>query len=196
MIKSIVFDLGGVLYTYDHNKLMGEVSHELQIAKETVINAWKKGIVAFETGKISEQYFWKIFLNELKVTYDLKILHKVVINHFKPILKTLAIVHKLKDKFILGLISNQTSWIDELDKKYHFRELFNISLISKEVSLRKPQKEIFHLFIKKSNLKPNEIIFIDDSLDYKKEIEKIGIEFIHYKDSKQLAEKLIKRGLF
>lgn len=192
MIKAIAFDLGGVLYTYDHDRLMKDVSKELNLPVKEVTEAWKKGIVEFEMGDISEQRFWQIFLNELNITHDLKTLHKLVIEHFQPIKGSLKILNQLKDKLILGLISNQTDWIDVLDKKYNFRKLFDIILISKEVSLRKPGEEIFKLFIEKSGVKPNEIAFIDDFIGYKESVERIGIKFIHYQNPSQLKQDLNK----
>lgn len=192
MIKAIAFDLGGVLYTYDHDRLMKDVSKELNLPVKEVTEAWKKGIVEFEMGDISEQHFWQIFLNELNITHDLKTLHKLVIEHFQPIKGSLKILNQLKDKLILGLISNQTDWIDLLDKKYNFRKLFDIILISKEVSLRKPGEEIFKLFIEKSGVKPNEIAFIDDFIGYKESVERIGIKFIHYQNPSQLKQDLNK----
>lgn len=195
MIKAIAFDFGGVLYTYNHTNLMIKVSNELNLSKERVTKAWNKGIIEFEKSEITEQTFWEIFLSELCLSYDIKKLHELVIEHFQPIEGSLRILNKLKDKLILGLISNQTDWIDELEKKYHFKRLFNIIIISKEVSLRKPQKEIFELFFKKSNVKPEEIIFIDDFLEYKQQVEEMGMKFIHFQTPDKLKKDLNKFNL-
>jgi len=196
MIKAIGFDLGGVLYTYDHKRLMKEVSKELSVSETTITEAWKKGIIDYELGKISENEFWRIVLSELNISYDSTILHKIVIDHFQPMQESLLLLNKLKGKVSLGMITNQTSWIYELDKKYGFRSLFDIVIVSNEVALRKPQEEIFDLFIKESNLESSEIIFIDDNPEYRINVEKTGIKFLHFKNAKELENDLNKLKLF
>jgi len=190
MIKVIAFDFGGVLYTYNHNILMKDIARKLKQSVILVIDAWKIKIKDYELGKISEDEFWTAFLRKLNIVYDKNILHQIVIMHFKPINESLKILANLKGKVVTGLISNQTSWIDDLERRYGFKKLFNILLISKDISLRKPSKSIFKLFIKKTNVKPNEIIFIDDTIDYKNPTESVGINFIHFKNPKQLKNEL------
>lgn len=195
MIKVVAFDFGGVIYTYNHNILMKDVSDELQQPIDQVTNAWKVPIIDYEKGKISEDEFWTIFLKVLNINHDKKILHKIVIDHFKPITGSLQILSKLQNKIIIGLISNQTSWIEDLDRKYKFKKSFDILVVSKDVSLRKPDKKIFQLFIKKAKVKPNEIVFIDDSIGYKESAESVGINFIQFINAKKLDADLKKYDL-
>ncbi|MBM2821077.1 MAG: HAD-superfamily hydrolase, subfamily variant 3 [Candidatus Berkelbacteria bacterium] len=192
MIKTIAFDFGGVLYTYNHSKLMSDVSGELNLPVELVSKAWKKGIIKFENGEISEEQFWQIFLNELEKKYDPKKLHEIVINHHQPIKGSLGVLEKLKGKVSLGLVSNQTDWIDDLDQKYHFKELFDMVIVSKEVFLRKPDKKIFQLLIGRSTAKANEIVFVDDSLEYGQVVKDVGLKFIHFRNPDQLESDLRK----
>jgi len=195
MIKVIAFDFGGVIYTYNHDILMKDVARELKQQVRAVTNAWKVKIKDYERGKISEDEFWTAFLRKLNINYDKKILHQITIRHFKPITGSLKILADLKDKVVIGLISNQTSWIEDLERKYKFKKLFDMLVISKDVSLRKPSKSIFKLFIKKTKVKPNEIIFIDDSFNYKDATESVGINFIHFQNSKKLKNELKSYGV-
>lgn len=190
MIKAIAFDFGGVIYTYNHDRLMKDIAKELKQPVKVVTDAWKVKIKEYEKGKISENDFWTAFLKKLRIDYDKKVLHQITINHFKPIIGSLNILKNLKGKIITGLISNQTSWIENLEKKYRYKRLFDILVISKDVSLRKPSKSIFRMFIKKAKVKPNEIIFIDDSFNYKDATESVGINFIHFRNPKQLETEL------
>jgi HAD superfamily hydrolase (TIGR01509 family) len=195
MIKVIAFDFGGVIYTYNHPILMKDVADELNQPIKAVTKAWKVGIKRYERGEITEDEFWTIFLRKLNLNYDKKSLHKITLNHFKPIKDSLKILNNLKGKITTGLISNQTSWIEDLEQKYKFKKLFDILIISKDVSSRKPSKSIFRLFIKKTDVKPKEIIFIDDSFDYKKSVESVGIKFIHFRSPRQLKTELKNYGI-
>lgn len=195
MIKVIAFDFGGVVYTYEHDVLMKDVAKQLKQPIKAVTEAWKFKIKEYERGKISEDEFWTAFLGKLKINHDKSVLHRITINHFKPIDGTIKILTTIQNKVVTGLISNQTSWIEDLERKYYFKKLFNILVISKDVSLRKPSKSIFRLFIKRTKVKPEEIIFIDDSLNYKEATESVGINFIHFKNPNQLETELKNYGV-
>lgn len=195
MIKEIVFDFGGVLYNYNHNQLMKKIGNKLGVSEDLMGKIWKRSIIKYEKGEISEEQFWKLILDKLKKNIDQKILHNLVIDHFQPIKGTLEILKKLKLKYSIGLISNQTTWINNLNVKYNFKKLFKLIIISKDIALRKPQKEIFELYISKSGLKPEEIIYIDDSIEYEKAVKKVGMKFLHYQNSEQLENDLNKFGV-
>lgn len=192
MIKVIAFDFGGVIYRYNHEILMKAIARKIVRPLKEVSAAWKIKIAAYELGQISEDEFWDCFLRKLSINFDSNILHQIVVNHFKPIPGALNILADIKNTAIIGLISNQTSWIDDLEIIYGFKRLFKILVISKDVALRKPSKEIFILFIQKAGVKPEEIIFIDDNADYKKAVEDVGINFIHFRNPEQLKRDLKK----
>jgi len=194
-IKVIAFDFGGVIYNYNHSVLIRDVAKELKQTVRAVAGAWKTKINEYELGQVSEDEFWDAFLKKLKINHNKKILHKIVMEHFQPKVESLKILKSLKGKVILGLISNQTTWLDDLEKKYKFKKFFDILVISDKVALRKPSKEIFNLFIKRAKTKPNEIVFIDDFLKYKEPTESVGINFIHFKNSKLLKTDLEKYGI-
>lgn len=194
-IKIIAFDFGGVLYNYNHTVLMKDIAKELNQPTKKVTSAWKVKINDYELGQATEDEFWNTFLKSLNINHSKDILHEIVISHFQPISESLKILESLKGKIIIGLISNQTSWLSDLEKKYKFKRFFDILVISNEVVLQKPNKEIFNLFIKKADVKPNKIIFIDDNLNYKEAVESVGINFIHFKTPEILNKEIKKYGI-
>lgn len=134
-------------------------------------------------------------MKKLKIHYDKKILHQITINHFQPIPGSLKILADVQGKATIGLISNQTSWLYDLEKIYKFKKMFSILVASMDVGLRKPSKSIFKYFIKKAKVNPNEIVFIDDRIDYKEVTESVGMHFIHFRNPKQLRSKLKSYGI-
>lgn len=195
MIKLIAFDFGGVLYTWDKSKLLHDLSQELKTKPGSVDNAWGKYISLFEKGKITEKQFWTRFLKFLNLKHSHSRLSKIVLNQFKPIRKNITLLKKLKKNYPVALLSNHTDWLDALEKKYHFKKWFDLLIISKEQHCSKPEPAIFKLLIKKSKLKPKEIVFIDDYIDYQKAVEKAGLNFIFYSDYNSLVRQLKKLGI-
>lgn len=66
--------------------------------------------------------------------------------------------------------------------------MFTKAYYSHEVKIRKPDAGIFNFLLKDSNLKPEESIFIDDSIDNIKAAENLGIQTFHVKDYNLLSD--------
>ncbi len=194
MIKYIVFDFGGVYFTYNHKKLMKELAKEINLPIEKVMSGWHK-IVDFETGKISKSEFWKSFVKKAGKNHDAKKLNSVVLNHMKPIPKTHKLRTELKKNYKIGLLTNNTEWLGQLNSKYYFYKEFDLIINSNKVGIRKPDPKIFKLLIKKTKSKPNEIVFIDDGEAYKENTSRAGINFILFKTNKQVEKELKKLGV-
>lgn len=174
---------------------MESVSKEIGVSKESLTESWKKGIIDFELGRVPEEEFWRIVLDDLEVNYDWGKLNKIVLDHFRPIGNPKKTLEELRKNYVLGMVSNQTDWIDELNEKYGFKKYFDHYLISKEVSLRKPSKEIFNLLLERCKLKPEEVVFIDDTASYEENVKILGIDFINFKNPSQLINELEERGI-
>ena len=152
MIKVIAFDFGGVLYTWSYKKLIKDISKEININITKIAPKRKlieKILERFERGEITKNEFWSECANLIDFSCDsnkLNKLHDLAINNFKPIKENLELVKILKKNFKIGLLSNQVDWIDDLEKKYNFKKLFDIIIISKEIGYRKPERQIFKIF--------------------------------------------------
>ena len=74
----------------------------------------------------------------------------------------IGLVTGLKKDYIIGCITNSIKSHTEFNKKRNLYKHFSPCIISDEVGLRKPDKEIFRLYFKEANCQPRESIFIDD----------------------------------
>ena len=86
-------------------------------------------------------------------------------------------VRKIKDKHKdvkLFVASNHVSYIkDFLNEK--FVNIFDDVIISSDINAYKPDKKFYEVLIKRSNVKPNEILFLDDRLENVEAAIKCGI---------------------
>src|SRR5690606_4341153 len=101
----------------------------------------------------------------------------------------LDLLHELKeDGFSLFLLSNTNqihyeAYTQLLQRNLGItglEELFDQSFFSHEIGRRKPNPETFLWVLKTINLKANEVIFIDDSIQHVEGAKEIGIKsFLH-----------------
>lgn len=195
MIKALIFDFGGVYFTYDYNKVLKDLSKELNIPKKRIAQALEVKLYDYEKGFCNENEFWKTFLTELNKKYDVKKLHHLMIEQFKPIPGMQELIDELRKNYKVGMLTNQTNWLDEINAKYDFYKYFDPLIVSRDEGTRKPEEKIFKILIKRVRCQPNEIVFIDDSIGYQEATEKAGINFIHYKNKNQLVKELKKLGV-
>ena len=71
-------------------------------------------------------------------------------------------------------------------KKYKFLELFEGIVVSGEIKMLKPFKEIYDYTIEKYNLDPKKCVFIDDRLNNVEGAIKCGIKAIQFESPKKI----------
>ena len=101
--------------------------------------------------------------NLLEVYYEVIYKPREVYPDTVSTLKTLR-----KSGVRLGVISNTTNpgFMKDLERKsMDLDQFFEFSIYSSEVPYRKPHPSIFKLAIDRLNLRPDEILFVGDSLD-------------------------------
>jgi putative hydrolase of the HAD superfamily len=91
-----------------------------------------------------------------------------------------------------GLLSN--SWGDSGYERERFGELFDAVVISAEVGLRKPDREIFLLAADRIGVPPEECVFVDDLLHNADGARAVGMEAVVHRSAEFTIPRL--EGLF
>lgn len=111
-----------------------------------------------------------------------------------PIRQTVDIFRELKQNPGLKIYA-LTNWSAEnfpvALERFDFLHWFDGRVVSGEEKTRKPFPEFYQLLLSRYNVKPQEALFIDDSLRNVKAGELLGIQSIHYKNAIELKDRLI-----
>jgi putative hydrolase of the HAD superfamily len=97
---------------------------------------------------------------------------------------------ELKSKYTIGLLTNITTTIIYRIMSEHLA-LFDITLISSELGLVKPDPRVFQIAIEKAGVDPSEILFIDDREENVLAAQALGINGIVYTDFVSLQQELL-----
>ncbi len=197
-ITTIIFDLAEVLLT----GLLGMEDHlapRLKLKKEDIQNQLLHGkeSASLFHGEITEEEYWQQMVKKNNWNISTKELKEIVRANFKEIPGTRKIIQKLKDKgYKLGLLSVHTKeWIDHCLMKFDHHKLFHATAYSFEVHVSKPDKKAYESILQKLNAKPEECLFIDDSLKNTIAAKEIGMQTIQFKNAEQLKEELAKLSI-
>jgi HAD superfamily hydrolase (TIGR01509 family) len=169
MIKSVVFDLDGVLLDakeWHYIALNKALSHfGLFIEKDEHLELYDGLPTKIKLNKITESKGLPIrmheFINELKQKYTLEFLHTQCMPNFvhEHLMMTLK-----KRKMNLAVASNSVHKTVELALNYSgLKDYMSFFLSNEDVKNPKPDPEIYNLAIRKLNLKPENVLIVEDN---------------------------------
>jgi len=194
-IEAIVFDFGGVLSTPGKidffckryaTKLNKNPKEFMELIKEN----WNKA----QIDKIKSSLFWTkatefLEVNPGKFRQDL-------LNSFKFQEGVLTIIKILKEKYKLGLLTNQIEdWLEEVIREHKLDGVFDVIVTSYESKIAKPDISIFKETIERLKVKPSECVYIDDLEKNIPSAQKLGMKTILFENNKQLIKDLRKLGV-
>jgi 2-haloacid dehalogenase len=199
-IKAIIFDLGGVLVDWNPKYLF-----------DKILNDEEKQAFFFDTICTPDWNEEQDAGRSLQEATDILVKrHPEWKEHIEayygrweemlggPIHDTVAILKELKERGHYKIYA-LTNWSAELFPKalelYDFLHWFDGRVVSGEEKMRKPAPEFYKLLLDRYDLKPDDVIFIDDNLRNVKAAEAIGIHSIPFRSAQQLHEDLKKLGV-
>ena len=194
-IKQILFDLGGVVLDIEYNKSVEAFrAYGFDDFDRYYTQAAQSGLFDdFEIGAMSEEEF----IQNIQVLCPIKLEEEQIRQAWNALLlpwnpKRLALIDGLRKQYRLFLYSNTNSIhkqffdasfpssptipnLDSLFEKAYFSHLFG---------KRKPHPESFKALLKENNLKSEETLFIDDSIQHVLGAKEAGLHAFHLKNLK------------
>ncbi len=195
-IKSIVFDLGGVIIDLDvrqtYNaflKILGD--GEMQLDKGYLKHPVFR---QYELGEIDSDAFVK----HIKENAISKTSNQEIINAWNAMLVSIPnerveLLETLGKHYRLFVLSNTNAIHEEYFEKMalgysYLRDLFESVYYSHHIGFRKPDIEAFNHVTKESGIKPGETLFVDDLENNVKTAEKLGFQVVHVTKDLDIVE--------
>ena len=202
-IRNVIFDLGGVLVEISHQRCVDEFQKIINSSSNKKIETILKLDIfnKIETSSISETKFRDVLRENIKseVSNDVlnNVWNKMLVAFNKEAIEVVEEVAKQKRVFLLSN-TNIIHW-RKFNKMFeadtggrNFGSLFEKTYYSYELKMRKPNSNIFKYVLKDADLKPQETLFIDDTLENIKTAEQLGMITLHYNENeKNLREWLL-----
>lgn len=194
MIKYIMSDLSEVIMQ-GYMGVGQELSPILNIPVEEIELEKTKNFPLFiklMEGKLSEDEYIKKFLEITKWNISIEDFKNVVRKVLKKkIPGTIDILKELKKHYKLVLLSdNVREWVEYILKVNKDLEIFDYKFFSYELESIKEDNITFVKVLDKIKAKPEEVFFIDDSLENIKSAESIGIKGVQFTTAEELEQKL------
>lgn len=196
MIKNIIFDMGQVLIRFDPELFINRVGVSNIIDKETLLREVYQSIEwsMMDRGTITNEDACKIIKKRVPMHLKDKI-SLLTSNWDRPIIPidgAEELIKELKDKgYRIYLLSNAADNFNNYWHNIPGNEYFDGVVVSSYVKLMKPQFEIYNYLLEKYDLKANECVFIDDSIQNVEAATCLGINgIVFHNDYKEIRKKL------
>lgn len=190
MIKAVIFDIGGVIVT----DILGHMAKDLAEKHSMDFELLNKEIHAewpdYKLDIIKVDDFWRNFVERTGIDENVDDLKRIALEHINLIPGTVDVIKRLHEKYKLGIVSNCSHEWAAQDKKVFGFGVFDEVILSQEVKLVKPGKEIFDVALARLGLKAEECIFVDNKQNNVDAAKEYGFNIIKFENAEQLKSEL------
>lgn len=197
-ILSVLFDFGGVLAEEGFREGLRSIGSLSGVDPEAMVRAGFDLVhrTGYVTGQSDEAYFWAALRKEAGALGPDDELRREILSRFiiRPWMITL--VDRLRERgIVVGILSDQTQWLDELDHKHRFFSHFHYVLNSYHTGVSKHNSAAFDLAAQKLGLPPERILFVDDHPGNTERAQERGMKTILFRDRQGFEKELDLYGL-
>lgn len=198
-VSTIIFDFGGVVLDIDPSQTINELKKlgfedvgllENPAFKEGIMDKFERGILTPETFREKLRDFLKIKITDQQIDEAWNALL------FDIPKERIAVIEEVKKHYTIFLLSNSNEihyevYVRDLQLRFGYREfdqLFDKAYFSFDLHLSKPNPEIFEFVMNQHKLKPEETLFIDDTLEHIEAARKLGLQTYHLQNPVRIRD--------
>jgi len=165
-VNTVLFDFGGVLADEGFRDGLAAIGKLSGLAEEDVIRKGHELVhrTGYVTGRAGEGHWWDTLRGEAHVRGTDEALRLEILERFTLRPWMLGLVEELRNRrFTVGLLSDQTNWLDELDDRFGFYGRFDYIFNSFHMGKSKNDPTHFDDVLRLLNRQGREVLFIDDN---------------------------------
>jgi HAD superfamily hydrolase (TIGR01509 family) len=192
-INAVLFDFGGVIAEEGFRNGITYIASTNSL-DETEFFKTAQGLIfssGYLTGHGSEASWWEQLRERTGIKGNDEELKATILERFVLRDWMMTLVKRLKTASVrVAILSDQTNWLDELDSKLHFFDQFERVFNSFHLGKSKNDPSLFSDVIAVMGIRPNETLFIDDTIGHVERARSIGLHAICYKGKQQFLDEM------
>ncbi|CAF23658.1 unnamed protein product [Candidatus Protochlamydia amoebophila UWE25] len=200
LFTSLFIDVGGVLLTNGWDRHMREkASHIFELNYEEMNKRHNLIFDTYEIGKISLDEYLKRVVFDQERSFSIESFKKFMFEQSQPFDEMIDFIKKIKKDWNLQIVvvSNEGRELmqNRIDQ-FKMKAFVDIFVVSGFVHLRKPDSDIYQLALDLAQVKPEQVIYIDDRpllAEIGKHIGMTAIQHQNYEQTKMILDSLLKR---
>jgi putative hydrolase of the HAD superfamily len=165
--KAVLFDFGGVLAEEGFRLGLHAIAAKHGINPDQFFRAATEAIYqsGFVVGRGSEDAFWQLLQQQFSIKGSAKEWNREFFDRFVLRPRMMAVVRVLRQRGIwVGILSDQTQMLEQLDRRDHFFEAFDHVFNSFRLGKSKRDPSLFDDAVAQTGFSANQVLFVDDNL--------------------------------
>lgn len=194
-IDVVLFDFGGVLSEEGWKKGLKVIAQAQGLNADSLIKTAADTIyeTGYIMGKCSESDFWNALKRKTGIKGDNASLMHELMSRFVLNDRMIDLVKKLKSaNLIVGILSDQTDWLDQLNARFDFFREFDHVFNSYHIGKGKRDMTLFDDIAGVLKTSPQRILFVDDDPGNVERARQKGWNAILYADAGSFRPEMDK----
>jgi putative hydrolase of the HAD superfamily len=194
-IDAVLFDFGGVLAEEGFRDGLLAIARLNKLDEESFVRIANNVIheCGYVLGKAPESVYWEILRNTTGIQGDDQFLRTEILSRFILREWMFDIARKLRNAHIrVGILSDQTDWLDELNARYNFFRWFDYVFNSYHMGKDKKDPSHFEDVVHILGTEAHKVLFIDDNPGNCERASQKGLKVIRYVDRDKFIEEIGK----
>jgi putative hydrolase of the HAD superfamily len=192
-VKAILLDFGGVIAEEGFKEGLRAIALDHELDPNIVISTAFKITydIGFVLGEVREDAFWKEMRRRFSFRGRERDLTEQILSRFTLRPWMLDVATDLKALgLVVGILSDQCHWLDELDQRHGFFKRFDYIFNSYHLHISKKDPEIFDMVSQRLHIDPANILFVDDHEAHIARARQKSIQVILYVDKASYIQQL------
>jgi putative hydrolase of the HAD superfamily len=191
-VDVILIDYGGVLAEEGFREGLRAIARNHRLEEEPFILLGHDLVhrTGYVQGKADEGVFWEAIRESAGIQADDETLRSEILSRFVLRDWMLALMGHLKGSHRIGLLSDQTNWLDELDARDGFLGCFDFVFNSYRMGKTKVDPSHFDDVLSMLRVDAGRVLFVDDNRGHCDRAGSRGINTIHYVDKSDFIREL------
>ncbi len=194
-IDTVLFDFGGVLAEEGFRNGLMAIARLNGLDEDEFFRAARDAIHAcgYVVGKATESVYWELLRKTTGIRGDDQSLRNEILSRFTLREWMIDIVKRIKECHVrVGILSDQTNWLDELNARFDFFRWFDYVFNSYHMGKSKKDPSHFDDIVYIMGFKADKVLFIDDDPGHCERAEQKGLKVIHYRNRDQFLEEIVR----
>jgi putative hydrolase of the HAD superfamily len=192
-LKAVLFDFGGVIAEEGFREGLMAIGTKNKLDPEKFFTDVDSLI--FETGYLvglaDEASFWNVVRKKTGITGSDSGLREELLTRFTFRPTILAYADRLRARrLIVGMLSDQTNWLEEIDRKTPLFRHFDIVFNSFRLHKSKRDPTVFRDVCEILGLRPDQVLFVDDNINHINRAKDAGLITIHFSTAEEFEKQI------
>jgi putative hydrolase of the HAD superfamily len=198
LYTAVISDLGGVAVEFNADQVVHRMAQVIGRPFDEVQAAvyHKELLVPFELGRITPIAYYEGLKKRLPLRWTYEQFVGFWNNIFQENREVTEILQRLHKRHkIIALTNTNELHLAYLKSTIPSLSVFDDWVASCEVGMRKPDLEIYRLALKRANVQPDTVVYVDDRPELVDAGKQLGCSAIRFENSRQLEQDLVALGL-